>query len=162
MVTQMKHLFFFHIMQHTSSMRHVLGIMHEPWHSLQFCMDFNHLEWSWSPTTNVCTSLFTSIQVWPSCSSHLFPFSAVQHSHKTPVASSSIDVWQQHITNSILRFHFKNLFHNTFCHLHITMNSASTEQSHPCSHIWFTGHSMTVFSASCRLLAQSRRSTMQE
>ncbi len=27
-----------------------------------------------------------------------------------------------------------------FCHLHITMNSASTKQSHPSSHLWFVGH----------------------
>jgi hypothetical protein len=32
------------------------------------------------------------------------------------------------------------LLSNAFCHLHITMNFASTEQRHSCSHIQFTGH----------------------
>ncbi len=31
-----------------------------------------------------------------------------------PVASSSVDVWQQHITSSIARLHFKNSFSNMF------------------------------------------------
>ncbi len=44
MVTQMKYLFFFfHIIQNKFCARHVPCIMHEPWQSLQFCMNFNHL-----------------------------------------------------------------------------------------------------------------------
>jgi hypothetical protein len=44
-----------------------------------------------------------------------------------PVASSSIDVWQRHITSSIFRLHLKNSTANTFLLLRITMNSASTK-----------------------------------
>jgi hypothetical protein len=48
---------------------------------------------------------------------------------KTPTASSSINrCWQQHITCSI----FKNPFNNMFSHLHITMYSISTEWSSRC------------------------------
>ncbi len=35
--------FFFHIMQNKFNIRHIPCIMHEPWQSLQFCTDFNHL-----------------------------------------------------------------------------------------------------------------------
>ncbi len=44
MVTQVNHLFtFFHIVQHKFHEWHIDCIMHKPWQSLQFCMDFNHL-----------------------------------------------------------------------------------------------------------------------
>ncbi len=45
MVTQKKDLFFFlyHIMQNKFYRRHIPCIVHEPWQSLQFCMNFNHL-----------------------------------------------------------------------------------------------------------------------
>jgi hypothetical protein len=40
---------------------------------------------------------------------------------------ANIDVSQQHITSSIVKFNFKNLSSNTFYHLHITMNSENTK-----------------------------------
>ncbi len=63
------------------------------------------------------------------------PFSFLCHSifSLMPIASSSIDVWQQYITSNTFRPLCKNLFGNAFCHLHITMNSATTKQSHPSS-----------------------------
>jgi hypothetical protein len=56
------------------------------------------------------------------------------------VASSTIDVSQQHITSNIVRLHWQDSFRNAFCQLHVTINSASTKQSLPYSQMWFTGH----------------------
>ncbi len=141
-VTQMKCLFFFlHIMQNKFCTRHVPtscmspdNICNSAWISIIW-------GWSSSSTTNIRTSLFTSIQVRPSC--FFTPFSFPCHStfsQRCLVANSSRHVWQQHITRSIVRLHFKNLFGNTFCHFHITINSTSAKQSCPCIHMWFTGH----------------------
>ncbi len=140
MVTQVKYLFF-HIMQNEFHTRQIPHIMHEPWQSLQFSMNFSYLG---VVLTLYYKCMHLVIYFNPGATQlflHTFFFSLTFNIlTKMPVASSSIDVWQQHITSSIVRFHFKNLFGDMFCHLHFTMNSASTEQSHPCSHLWFTGH----------------------
>ncbi len=51
-------------------MAHALHHAFKTWQSLQFCMDSNHLRVVFI-TTNVCSSLFTSIQVQPNCFSTL-------------------------------------------------------------------------------------------
>ncbi len=38
-------------------------IVHEPWQPLQICMNSIFWGWPWSFTTDICTSLFTSIWV---------------------------------------------------------------------------------------------------
>jgi hypothetical protein len=44
--------------------RHIPHIVHEPWQPLQIiCMNSIFWGWPWSFTTNICTSLFTSIWV---------------------------------------------------------------------------------------------------
>ncbi len=95
MVTQMEHLFFFfHIMQNKFSLRHIPGIMHRPWQSLQFCTDFNHLR-------VVLIIYYKHIHLifqFNSGAIRLFlrtfflsrPFNILR---EMPVASSSIDVW---------------------------------------------------------------------
>ncbi len=68
MVTQMKCLFFyFHIMQNKYHRSHIPCIMHKPWQSWSSAWISIITGCSWSSTTNVCTSLFTSIQVPPGC-----------------------------------------------------------------------------------------------
>ncbi len=141
MVMQMKYHFFFHIIQNKFCTRHIPCIMHEPWQSLQFCMNFNHL--------GVVSILhykhmhliiyFNPDATWLFlCTFFLsLMFNILTEMY---VANSSIDVWQQYITSSIFRLHFKNSFGIVFCHLHVTMNSACVKQSHPSSHLWFTGY----------------------
>ncbi len=161
MVTQMKCLFFFfHIIQNKFRTRLVPCIMHEPWQSLQFCMNFNHL--------GVVSILyykhihliihFNPDATWLFLCTFFFslPFNILT---EMSLASRSIYVWQQYITDSIFRLHFKNLFGNTFCNLHITMNSAS--KAIHASTCGVQGIAMTIFSASCRRPAQPRRSTIQ-
>ncbi len=128
MVTQMKYLFFFfHIIQNKFCARHVPCIMHEPWQSLQFCTNFNHL--------GVVSILFYKsmhliIHFNPGatrlflCTFSLsLPFNILTDICLLPTAALMFN-----ITRSILRLHFKNLFANMFCHLHVTMNSASIKQ----------------------------------
>ncbi len=67
-VTMVTHLFlFFHIMQNKFWTRHIPAswmcpdnLSSSAWISIMW-------GWSWSSTTNVCTLLFTSIEVWPAC-----------------------------------------------------------------------------------------------
>ncbi len=65
-------------MQHKISICHIPCIMHQLWQSLQFCMDFHNLRVVLSSTTNVCSSLFTSIQVRRDC--FFIPLSFLCHS----------------------------------------------------------------------------------
>ncbi len=96
MLTKMEHLFFFfHILQNQFSISHVPHMMHEPQDNLCGSAQTSIIwGWSWLCTTNVCTSLFTSIQVQPGCFfillSFLCQFNIPTDMH---VASSSIDVW---------------------------------------------------------------------
>ncbi len=142
MVTQMKYLFyFFHIIQNRFCTRHIHCIMHEPWQSLQLWMNSNYLgmvlilyykcmdliiHFNPGATWLVLCNFFLSL-----------PFNILK---ELPVASSRIDIWQQHITSSIFRLQFHNPLSNAFCHLQITTDSASTKQNHPTSHLWFIGH----------------------
>ncbi len=141
MVTQMQHLLFFHIMQKKICTWHIPRIMHEPWQSLQFCMKFHDL---WVVLIPYCKHMHLIIHLNLGVTQlflHTFFLSlSFNIITEKPVASSSTDIWQQHITSSNVRLHFKNSFGNTFWHLHMTTNSASTKQSHPCSHMWYTGH----------------------
>jgi hypothetical protein len=145
MVKQMKYLFFFNIMQNKFHTRYVgpTSCM-SPDNLCSSAHEFQSSGGGFYPLQqrNVCTWADYSLQSRfdPAVSSHLFPSLPFNILTEMPVASSSRDVWQQHITSSILRLHFKNLLSNAFCHLHITMNFASTEQRHSCSHIQFTGH----------------------
>ncbi len=118
---QMQIFFFFHIMQKKFHRMHIPHIMHECWQSLQFCLNFNHLR----VVLIICYKHmhliihFTPGAHWLFLHTS-FPFSAVQNSHKDTYC-------QQHITCSIFKLQFKNPFSNMFSHLHITMNSTSTE-----------------------------------
>jgi hypothetical protein len=96
MLTKMEHLFFFfHILQNQFSISHVPHMMHEPQDNLCGSAQTSIIwGWSWLCTTNVCTSLFTSIQVQPGCFfillSFLCQFNIPTDMH---VTTSSIDVW---------------------------------------------------------------------
>ncbi len=73
-------------------------------------------------------------------SSHLFPFSAIQHPHRDASYQQQHRCLTATHNQHIVRLHFKNSIGNMFCHLHVPMNSASAEQRHPWSHMWFIGH----------------------
>ncbi len=127
MVTQLKHqFFFFHNMQNKSCTRHIPHIMHEPWQPLQICMNSITWQWPWSFKHMHLIVHFNPGATWLF---HPTFFLSLTFNILTemPVGSSSIDVWHQTIISSIVRFHSKNSSGNTFCHLHITMNSASTK-----------------------------------
>ncbi len=142
MVTQMKCLFFFfHVVQNKFCTRHIPGILHEPWQSLQFCMNFYHL-WVVSIIYYKCMHLIICFN--PGVTQvllHTFFFPLLFNIvTEMPIANNSIDSWQQQMNCSIFRLQFKNMLSNTFSHLHITMNYACTEQSLPHCCMWFTGH----------------------
>ncbi len=140
MVTQMKYLVFLNIIQKKFRTRHVPCIMHEPWQSLQFCINFSHLGLVlilYHEQMHLIIHFNPGAAQLFLCTFFLsLPFNTLTEMH----VASNVDVWQQYITSSIYRLHFKNLFGNVFCYLHITIHSASTEQSPQSSHLWFTRH----------------------
>ncbi len=121
-VTQMKHLSFcLHSMQYTFSIWCLPHMLHGPWQSLQFCMDFNHLR--------------MVLRVYYKCMHLLIAFN--------PGATWLCPLTEILVANSsIFSLQLKKSFSNTFPHFHITMNSASPKQSHPHSHKWFTWHGL--------------------
>ncbi len=98
---------------YTFSIWRLPHIVHGPWQSLQFCMDFNHLR--------------MVLIVYYKCLHLLIDFNpgATWLCLLTEILVAS---------SSIFSLQLKKSFSNTFPHLHITMNSASPKQSHPHSH----------------------------
>ncbi len=164
MPTWMEHLFFFlYIMQHKFIISNIPCLMHQPSQSLQFCTNFSNLRVVLI-LHHKCMHLINSL--WCRCdlavSSHLFPFSAVQHSHWDPscqqqhvclIASHNLQHFQAPVQELILQ--------HVLPSPHYLILQAQSKAIHTATFGLQKIITLVIFSASCRWQAQQRRSTMQ-
>ncbi len=142
--------------------RHIPGIMHEPWQSLQFCMNFNHL-WVVSIIYYKCMHLIIhfnpgATQVLP----HTFFFPLLFNIvTEMPIANNSIDSWQQQINCSIFRLQFKNMLATRSPIATLPWIMQAPSKVFHIAACGLQGIALIKFSASSRWPAWPRRSTMQ-